>query len=308
MLCTPNGGPLNCNATPAETGQPLFRAGIAASGPAAALPLTAPTTAPTPTGAAAASALPKGGASVGKPRFEWYQTPTHLTITFLAKGADDKKSKIRVASQSVEVELVLASGADFVHELRLHDNVQAGIMTTSFGSSKVEVKLSKDTRACYMWPTLEATTTNASSSGAEGSSSQGVAAPTAAPGPRPQPTLAAASTASAPSASAPLPVAPAPGRGGGAPAAKMPSAYASKKDWSAIEKEIEKEEEAEPAEGEAALQKLFRSIYSKGDEETRLAMNKSFVSRGVRVGVLCSAVSYSWCLCRARCIWFPPWS
>ena len=58
--------------------------------------------------------------------------------------------------------------------------------------------------------------------------------------------------------------------------AAYPSSSKAKKDWDQIEGEVKEEEKTEDLEGDAALQRLFKSIYGNADEDTRRAMNKSF--------------------------------
>ncbi|EFJ24194.1 hypothetical protein SELMODRAFT_271108 [Selaginella moellendorffii] len=55
------------------------------------------------------------------------------------------------------------------------------------------------------------------------------------------------------------------------------SKKAAEKNWDKLEAEVKKEEKDEKLEGDAALNKLFREIYGNADEDTRRAMNKSFV-------------------------------
>ncbi|KAL4279060.1 hypothetical protein GQ457_03G013890 [Hibiscus cannabinus] len=50
-----------------------------------------------------------------------------------------------------------------------------------------------------------------------------------------------------------------------------------KRDWDKIEAEVKKEEKDEKLDGDAALNKFFREIYQDADEDTRRAMQKSFV-------------------------------
>lgn len=49
------------------------------------------------------------------------------------------------------------------------------------------------------------------------------------------------------------------------------------KDWAALERQLAAEEKEEKVEGDAALSKMFRDIYANASEETRRAMNKSYV-------------------------------
>lgn len=65
---------------------------------------------------------------------------------------------------------------------------------------------------------------------------------------------------------------------GKAPA--YPTSSSKKHDWDKLEAEVKKEEEDEKLEGDAALNKLFQKIYGQGSEETRRAMNKSFMESG----------------------------
>lgn len=62
-------------------------------------------------------------------------------------------------------------------------------------------------------------------------------------------------------------------------AAPAPVVNKDKKNWDQIAKEVEKQEEEE-TKGEAALNNLFAKIYSGADENTKRAMNKSFLESG----------------------------
>lgn len=64
------------------------------------------------------------------------------------------------------------------------------------------------------------------------------------------------------------------------PAPSYPSSSKVKRDWDAIDKEIERETENEKPEGDAALNGLFKQIYGRSDEATKRAMIKSYQTSG----------------------------
>jgi len=61
---------------------------------------------------------------------------------------------------------------------------------------------------------------------------------------------------------------------------QYPTSNKQKKDWGQIDRDMEADLKAEKPEGDAALNKLFKEIYEKADDETRRAMNKSFQTSG----------------------------
>ena len=61
---------------------------------------------------------------------------------------------------------------------------------------------------------------------------------------------------------------------------KKPSPYASHKDWDAIERDMIEDEKNEKPEGDEAMNKLFKQIYSNASDDTRRAMVKSFQTSG----------------------------
>ncbi|XVF50900.1 hypothetical protein PTKIN_Ptkin04bG0140600 [Pterospermum kingtungense] len=56
-----------------------------------------------------------------------------------------------------------------------------------------------------------------------------------------------------------------------------PSSKTKRVDWDKLEAQVKKDEKDEKLDGDAALNKFFRDIYKDADEDTRRAMQKSFV-------------------------------
>ncbi len=180
-------------------------------------------------------------------KYQYYQSAENMNISILAKNVTPEEAEISIQPDSLRVKC----RGETVIDKRLHALIDVGSSSFDIRKTKIEIVLRKLDKE--IWPTLEG---------------DGPARPPAA--------VAAAPAAPASAA----PAAPAADAQSSSGASAIPKPYASKRDWNAVEKEITSELEADKPEGEEALQKLFRDIYSKADPETQRAMNKSFQTSG----------------------------
>jgi suppressor of G2 allele of SKP1 len=222
--------------------------------PLAPLPAQADPIPPPPAAAVATAATPAAArapapvAATSDPsrvRHEWYQTLTHVVVTILARGvsAADVRVSYEPAALSAEVSLRGGAGAEYQLHLELFAQIDVTACAHTVDASRVEIKLKKAVAA--KWDTLEGT--------GEG----GLAA-------YQPPAHGAAEPAAAAGSSRPA----------------YPTSRPKKTDWDKVESEVTKEEESAKLDGDEALQKLFRDIYARSDEDTRRAMNKSFQTSG----------------------------
>ena len=69
-----------------------------------------------------------------------------------------------------------------------------------------------------------------------------------------------------------------------------PSSSQHTKNWDKLAKEVDEEEKTENKEGDAALNDLFKKIYSDGSDEQKKAMVKSFVSTNRARKFICPTI------------------
>jgi suppressor of G2 allele of SKP1 len=169
---------------------------------------------------------------------DWYQTQETVTVSVLVKGVDADASEVVFTPRNISASLRLPSGSDYVVDIDLAASVVPEQCSYSINKYKAEFVLKKEFAA--MWAGLES----------------GQVASAVAPVVAPAPSSDAKATVAQPYAAT----------------SKQP------KDWDALEREVEKEDE-EP-EGEAALHKLFQQIYANASDETRRAMVKSYQTSG----------------------------
>lgn len=178
-------------------------------------------------------------------RHEWYQTLTHVVVTVLIRGCAEQDVTITYERAAVDISIKLpGSHSEYQQSLSLFGAVDVDACKHTVGPTKVEVRLQKATAG--KWDALE------------GSGDGGL------------------------KAFEPPPAGPAPGGTSAAAPARpaYPTSRPKKVDWNSLENEVKRDEAEEKLEGDEALQKLFRDIYARSDEDTRRAMNKSFQTSG----------------------------
>jgi len=90
-----------------------------------------------------------------KIRHEWYQTPTHVFVTIFAKGVQKDNAQIEFTASTLSVNIKLSSSSEYQLHLDLCDKITPSESTTTFLSTKIEIKLKKANAA--RWKTLEHT-------------------------------------------------------------------------------------------------------------------------------------------------------
>ncbi|KAL6727850.1 hypothetical protein Aduo_009692 [Ancylostoma duodenale] len=151
-----------------------------------------------------------------KPRFDWFQTDTCVTITILKKGVALNKCRVTFNDNDIKVYY----GDEVIFETTLARPVDEKNFTVTCTPSKVEVRMPK--ASAGHWPMLGA------------------------------------------SSAAPTPV----------------ESHHPPKNWEAIERKVVEEEENEQLEGDAAVNRMFRKLYSEASDDVKRAMIKSYQESG----------------------------
>lgn len=188
------------------------------------------------------------------PKYHYYQNDKFMTIAILEPNLDSSKIEVRFSLDKLTV-IVQIRGKQFTVICgTLYNAVIASKCKVKYTDEKVLIKLKKKRQ--HEWNELFGSGAQ-SDDEEEDTTDIAAAAATAA--------VSETSTTSIPTVDK----------------SKLENRpYSSHRDWDAIERNLEREEQNEKPEGEGAFHKFLQDMYKGADEETRRAMIKSYQTSG----------------------------
>lgn len=97
---------------------------------------------------------PQAPAAPPKPRFDWYQTETHVVVTLMIKKSKKENVNVDYGEKTLSVTVKLPSGSEFVLDLDLSHTIVPAQCKTVIMSTKIELKMKK--AEAIRWSSLEA--------------------------------------------------------------------------------------------------------------------------------------------------------
>ncbi|KAM7436220.1 Suppressor of G2 allele of SKP1 [Porites harrisoni] len=88
-----------------------------------------------------------------KPRYDWYQTETHVVITIMIKNTKQENVKVEFGEKTLSTTVKLPSGSDFSLELDLAHAIVPAQCKTKIMTTKIELKMKK--AEGIRWSSLE---------------------------------------------------------------------------------------------------------------------------------------------------------
>jgi suppressor of G2 allele of SKP1 len=185
---------------------------------------TSATPAPTPS---PVSTIPQAE----KVTHNFYQFGVDVVVTIFAKNVEQNKASVSVNEDGTILRANITMPDDSVYSKEWHLYAPVDPSQTSLRITPYKLEYNMKKKAPGEWRQLESTTAAAKTAITSSADSD-----------TPASTSTATDTSSSSSSS------------------KLPSAWTTKKNWDAVEKDVEKEESEAKPEGDAALQKLFQDV------------------------------------------------